>query len=150
MGAPTSNPVLRWITVGTAPDRTIPLRCSGRPADLALPGAMKPMSSPTALLQQRYRDSLPTKHAELSSRWELLQADPTDRDVQRALQQALHRLAGSAGAYDYAVLGDLARNADAIMIRNIEWLAAKPETPMPLEDLAAPLGQLLQRLQDEF
>lgn len=111
---------------------------------------MGPNSAVPPLLQERYRASLPVKHAELSLLWQKLLADPADAVALTALQQALHRLAGSAGAYGYGAIGDLARDADSLItLRHDGLLAAEAEAAFA-QRLERPLGQLLAQLVAEF
>lgn len=150
MNAAHTTPMLRWIAASADADRTMALPRASQPADSALLVSMNPISPATLLLQQRYRDSLPTKHADLTSRWQLLQNEPANLAAQSALQESVHRLAGSAGAYGYTTIGEFARSADALLIRHRElWDADHPQDLL-IRELRGPISQLLTQLQSEF
>lgn len=97
-------------------------------------------------LRVRYAQSLPSKHASLSQAWRAFEAMP-DAANGRELQMMVHRLAGSAPAYGYPVLGELASVIDGEFT---EWeYAAKADddggAALALR-IASPMRALLDRL----
>lgn len=150
MSASRANPVLRWIGASPDADRILTLPIAMQPFLTEPIHAMSTMPSATAILLQRYHASLPVKHAELSTLWQAVRDEPTDADALHSLQRALHRLAGSAGAYGYVALGDLARDADALIILRVDPLAAGQTNADFVERLRAPLDRLLAELVAAF
>lgn len=65
-------------------------------------------------LRIRYAASFAQKRQTLAEAWDAFHASG-DPETQRALGVHLHRLCGSAGAYGYERLGDLARAADNML-----------------------------------
>ena len=73
------------------------------------------MSDPIAALHARYRASFPDKRAELLAALSAWRNQPTSVDAIAALYLLVHKLAGSAGAYGFDALTDLARSADRLL-----------------------------------
>ena len=98
------------------------------------------------LLRVRYAQSLPSKYAALSGAWHAFEA-ARDEASGRELQTMVHRLAGSAPAYGYALLGELASAIDGEFT---EWENGAPEggsgLPALAHRIAAPMQALLDRL----
>ncbi|QBB71875.1 hypothetical protein ELE36_16760 [Pseudolysobacter antarcticus] len=98
-------------------------------------------------LQMRYAASLAQKHAELSLVWAALQAHPDDIAPREELNIRLHHLSGSAGAYGYWRLGDVARRLDE---RMRDWLETAPalrgSTHELVESLRIDIALLLEEL----
>ena len=67
------------------------------------------------LLRERYANSLGQKRAALAEAWQAFAADPRDIALRRELSMQLHRLCGSAGAYGYADIGEMACAADQLV-----------------------------------
>lgn len=88
------------------------------------------------LLRQRYAGSLGEKQRAMTQAWAAFSAAPSDAGARGELQQQLHRLCGSAQAYEYAHLGELACSADSLLRR---WEGA----PTDLRDAPADLAQRL-------
>lgn len=73
------------------------------------------MSDPIAALHARYRASFPEKRDELIVALVAWHAQPQSTDTLAALYLLVHKLAGSAGAYGFDTLGELARSADLLL-----------------------------------
>lgn len=77
-----------------------------------------------AALHERYRASLPNKHAELDLAWHSLCEASTDVERFQTLRRVVHRLAGSAASYGYAELGAVAVATDLMLADAAEGLAS--------------------------
>ena len=99
-------------------------------------------SSALTALTERYRASLPGKRAAISAAARDWRAAPGDRERLHALDQPLHKLAGSAGAYGFVRLGEAARQADGLIA---DALAASTESATTA---SAPLRQLFSVLRE--
>lgn len=66
-------------------------------------------------LRVQYARSLQDKRAALEHAWRAFEAAPRNDSLRRELATLLHRLAGSAGAYGFASIGERARAADGCM-----------------------------------
>lgn len=64
-----------------------------------------------ALLRSRYVESLPSKQSHLLEAWMAFRQAPGDEAARMHLRTLLHRLAGSAPAYGYAAIGEVAASA---------------------------------------
>ena len=73
------------------------------------------MSDPIAALHARYRASFPEKRAELLAALSQWRSQPQSMDAIAALYLLVHKLAGSAGAYGFDALTELARSADRLL-----------------------------------
>jgi HPt (histidine-containing phosphotransfer) domain-containing protein len=73
------------------------------------------MSDPIAALHARYRTSFPDKRAELLLALSAWRDQPSSTDAIAALYLLVHKLAGSAGAYGFDALTELARTADRLL-----------------------------------
>jgi chemotaxis protein histidine kinase CheA len=71
-------------------------------------------------LKQRYAQALPDKADQIDTAWQRFVADPANVDARRELHQIVHRLSGSAAAYGFEELGDLAQAVDSVFS---DWLA---------------------------
>lgn len=90
------------------------------------------------LLRERYSASLPSKREALVQAWKAVQADPADAAHFNQLQTLVHRLAGSAAAYGYEELGELAGVVNALL---------KDSRLMPdLREASASVGPAVTRL----
>ena len=94
------------------------------------------MHHPPEKLQVRYAASLVHKHTELSRVWAALQAQPHDVALGDELNNRLHHLSGSAGAYGYSRLGDVARRLDE---RMRDWRETAPALRTPTQQLVESL-----------
>ncbi len=63
-------------------------------------------------LKQRYHASLSEKSAALGEQWEAVTQSKFSIQALTALQQSVHRLAGSTGMYGYHRLAELARELE--------------------------------------
>lgn len=73
------------------------------------------MSDPISALDARYRASFPEKRAELLAALVAWRTQPTSPDTIAAVYLRVHKLAGSAGAYGFDALTDIARIADRLL-----------------------------------
>ncbi|MBL0028814.1 MAG: Hpt domain-containing protein [Rhodanobacteraceae bacterium] len=73
------------------------------------------MSDPVAALHARYRASFPDKRDELQAALVRWRQTPAAIDSIAALYLLVHKLAGSAGAYGFDALADVARVADRLL-----------------------------------
>lgn len=65
-------------------------------------------------LKERYVKSLPEKIADICYEWDLCK---TNRDISSSdFASHLHKLAGSAGMYEFSELGEIARTLELITI----------------------------------
>lgn len=71
----------------------------------------RPMATQTSHLVQRYRATLPEKHAQIDNAWRMACTNPDDTAAVPYLQIALHRVTGSAGLYGFQAISDAARDA---------------------------------------
>jgi hypothetical protein len=98
------------------------------------------------LLHARYAQSFASKYAMLAEAWRAFVDAAGEANVDE-LQQQVHRLAGSAPAYGYTLLGSLARVIDSEFA---EWDASSSDMRGSHADLArrlaAPMHSLLDRL----
>ncbi|MCB1560582.1 MAG: Hpt domain-containing protein [Xanthomonadales bacterium] len=79
------------------------------------------MSTDQALLEL-YFESLAKRRSELQRGWNELRAGVGDDATVQRIKNHLHQLAGSAGAYGFAGLGDAARTLE---LSCAEWLASE-------------------------
>ncbi len=105
------------------------------------------MHPPPQKLQTRYAASLPQKHAELSRAWAELQTQPDDIALGEELNSRLHRLSGSAGAYGYLRLGDVAQRLDE---RLRDWRETAPALRSSTHELVESLRIDVALLLDEL
>jgi CheY-like chemotaxis protein/HPt (histidine-containing phosphotransfer) domain-containing protein len=75
-------------------------------------------------LNERYRGSLPEKRSAIMAAFAAWRADLGELEHLREMNRLLHKLAGSAGGYGYARLGESARAADGLLH---EWLSDAPD-----------------------
>ncbi len=73
------------------------------------------MSDPVAALHARYRASFPEKRDDLQAALAAWREAPTAAERIAALYLLVHKLAGSAGAYGFDALADVARIADRLL-----------------------------------
>ncbi|MEZ5464719.1 MAG: Hpt domain-containing protein [Lysobacteraceae bacterium] len=78
------------------------------------------MSTDQALLAL-YFESLTNRRGELQRGWDELRAGSGDEATVQRVKNHLHQLAGSAGAYGFAGLGDAARTLE---LACADWLSA--------------------------
>lgn len=105
------------------------------------------MTDALAALNQRYRDSLPGKRAVIAAAFHAWRAEPSSLEPLRELGRLLHKLAGSAGGYGYARLGEAARAADGLMH---DWLSDAPDDIAQRHQFAMALAPLMRALDDLF
>lgn len=91
-----------------------------------------------AHLRDRYAMSLAAKREAFVAAWTAFAAAPDDANA-RALHLLAHRLAGSAPAYGYEVLGALARDVDAHLTG---WLEIEPDARAEGEQIVARVAPL--------
>ena len=70
-------------------------------------------------LQRMYRSSLPMKAAALEAEWNAILAGEPPGPHAEALRSQLHQLCGSAGAYGFDDMGEMARELEKSWVR---WL----------------------------
>ncbi|HQW81323.1 MAG: Hpt domain-containing protein [Rhodanobacteraceae bacterium] len=73
------------------------------------------MSDPVTALHARYLASFPNKRDELQAALSAWRQAPAAIDRIVALHLLVHNLAGSAGAYGFDTLADVARSADRLL-----------------------------------
>ena len=78
-------------------------------------------------LKARYARSLPQKATELAAAWQQFAADPHDAEARRTLHLCVHRLSGSAPAFGFEDVGDVAQVVDG---QFSDWLVL-PEFERP-------------------
>lgn len=105
------------------------------------------MHHPPQKLQVRYAASLALKHADLSHAWDALRAKPDDVALGEELNSRLHRLSGSAGAYGYLRLGDVAQRLDE---RLRDWREIAPALRSSAHELVESLRIDIALLLDEL
>ncbi len=98
-------------------------------------------------LNERYRASLPDKRGAIMAAYAAWRADLAELEHPRELNRLLHKLAGSAGGYGYARLGEAARAADGLLH---EWLLDAPQAISERHVLALTIEPLLRALADLF
>jgi len=99
------------------------------------------------VLNERYRASLPQKCCAITSAFSAWRADLAELEHLRELNRLLHKLAGSAGGYGYARLGEAARTADGLLH---EWLRDAPDDLAERHALALTIEPLLRAIADLF
>jgi HPt (histidine-containing phosphotransfer) domain-containing protein len=121
-----------------------------RPAGLPLAGAaiirgpMNDSSQRFDVLRASYAQSLASKYSALESAWHEFAAAPGAAAL-RDLHVLVHRLVGSAPAYGYAQLGDLARAADTQIA---EWDNLRDTSRVSIDVLAHNLARTMRALLD--
>ena len=91
-------------------------------------------ADPIAALHERFRASFPQKRAELMAALDAWRAQPDEFAHMAALYLLTHKLAGSAGAYGFDTLGDLARRADRLLQPHVcDALAMSPVFVAPID-----------------
>ena len=96
-------------------------------------------------LVQMYREALPEKRKALEQEWRVILAGGPDEPPAMALRYQLHQLAGSAGAYGYDAMGEMAR---ALEKRWVQWLALAPEARPDARDVCSEAAALMQALRE--
>ena len=96
-------------------------------------------------LVQMYREALPEKRAALELEWRTILAGGAAEPAAQALRRQLHQLAGSAGAYGYDAMGEMAR---ALEKRWVQWLNLAPEARPDARQVCNEAGALMQALSD--
>lgn len=94
-------------------------------------------------LVQMYREALPEKRAALEREWKAILGGGPDEPAAQALKHQLHQLAGSAGAYGYEAMGEMAR---ALEKRWVHWLALAPPARPEARQVCAEAAALMQAL----
>lgn len=89
------------------------------------------MSDPIAALHARYRASFPEKRAELLAALSQWRSQPQSAEPIATLYLLVHKLAGSAGAYGFDALTELARGADRLLQPH-----ARGGEPLPVGQIA--------------
>jgi HPt (histidine-containing phosphotransfer) domain-containing protein len=99
-------------------------------------------------LKQRYTQAFPQKADQIDAAWKRLVIDPASAEARVALHQAVHRLIGSAAAYGFEELGDLAQVVDDELA---DWVAQsefdRPPLTASLRTLSAGIAELLVALR---
>jgi HPt (histidine-containing phosphotransfer) domain-containing protein len=93
-------------------------------------------------LRERYAASFATKREALDAAWTAF-ADAPDEARARTLRHLAHRLAGSAPAYGYEMLGALARDVDALLTDWIESATDARASPAHIVARIAPVANAL-------
>lgn len=84
-------------------------------------------------LMAMYRDSLRDKRGLVGRLWAKLRGSEASESDVAALRSCLHHLAGSAGSYGFAILGENARTLERALA---QWLATAAEARQPPAGLA--------------
>lgn len=91
-------------------------------------------ADPIAALHERFRASFPQKRTELMAALDVWRAQPDEFAHMSALYLLTHKLAGSAGAYGFDAIGDLARRADRLLQPHVcDALAMSPACVAPID-----------------
>lgn len=90
-----------------------------------------------------YREALPEKREALEREWRAILGGGPDEPAAQALRRQLHQLAGSAGAYGYDAMGEMARSLEK---RWAHWLALAPEARTPARAVCGDAAALMQAL----
>ncbi len=91
-------------------------------------------ADPIAALHERFRASFAQKRAELMAALDTWRSQPDEFAHTAALYLLTHKLAGSAGAYGFDALGDLARRADRLLQPHVcDALAMSPARIAPID-----------------
>lgn len=101
-------------------------------------------------LHRMYRGALHEKRAELTRDWDALCAGEEPEPLVLTLRRQLHNLSGSAGAYGYDAMGEMARDLEK---RWVQWLALPAAKRPSAAQMCSELGALMRTLQaqlDEF
>jgi HPt (histidine-containing phosphotransfer) domain-containing protein len=94
-------------------------------------------------LVQMYREALPEKRAALEQEWRSILAGAPAEAPAQALRRQLHQLSGSAGAYGYEAMGEMARELEK---RWVQWLGLAPELRPEARQVCAEWAPLMQTL----
>jgi HPt (histidine-containing phosphotransfer) domain-containing protein len=99
-------------------------------------------------LQRMYREVLPEKRDALQREWNAILAGAPPQAHADALRRQLHQLSGSAGAYGFDAMGEMARELEKAWV---QWLAAgaatRTEAHAVCERHAASMQTLLEALR---
>jgi HPt (histidine-containing phosphotransfer) domain-containing protein len=96
-------------------------------------------------LVQMYREALPEKRAALEQEWRAIVVGAPPEAAAQALRRQLHQLSGSAGAYGYEAMGEMAREMEK---RWVQWLALVPDARPDARQVCADWRPLMQALCD--
>jgi HPt (histidine-containing phosphotransfer) domain-containing protein len=96
-------------------------------------------------LQRMYREMLPEKCAALEREWQAILAAAPPVPHAQELRRQLHQLSGSAGAYGYDAMGEMARELEK---RWVQWLALPEAKRMDPILLALDLDTLMRALRE--
>lgn len=105
------------------------------------------MTDPLTALNERYRASLPEKRSAIMATFAAWRADTGELEPLREMNRLLHKLAGSAGGYGYARLGEAARAADGLLH---EWLTDAPEAVADRRSFMRDIEPLIHAVDDLF
>ncbi|MGI3129066.1 diguanylate cyclase [Halopseudomonas pachastrellae] len=105
-----------------------------------------PLGSQLAALEARFRQRLDEELVTLAQLSERLNDGP---DTLRELRDRLHKLAGSAGTFGYAALGDRCRTLEEQAQAELDSGATKPDVLASLASATGQLHTLLQRSDAE-
>jgi CheY-like chemotaxis protein/HPt (histidine-containing phosphotransfer) domain-containing protein len=104
-----------------------------------------------ALLRERYRGSLANKRIGLEAAWRAFRSSGGNAETLDALLLLVHRLAGSAPAYGYEALGELASEVNRLLAagRSTDQAGTRRSASHELIDKLAPrVGLLLSALAE--
>jgi CheY-like chemotaxis protein len=109
---------------------------------------MREVDLSLALLRERYRSSLPSKREGMQAAWLAFRSHAGRSGTLDALLQLVHRLAGSAAAYGYDEIGEIAAVANRLLsaARAREPVSTPEESRQLIEELTGPIEQLLASL----
>lgn len=96
-------------------------------------------------LQRMYREALPEKHASLEREWQAIRGGAEAEPHAQALRRQLHQLSGSAGAYGYEAMGELARDLEKAWVA---WLGTPAAQRPDANDLCTRWQGSMQDLLD--
>lgn len=64
---------------------------------------------------KRYANGLPAKWQEINQVWQSLLMQPSDQELLTTFHRLVHSLAGSGASFGFAEMGDIAREAEALL-----------------------------------
>jgi CheY-like chemotaxis protein/HPt (histidine-containing phosphotransfer) domain-containing protein len=105
------------------------------------------VTDPLAALNERYRASLPEKRSAIMAAFSAWRADLGELEHLRGVNRLLHKLAGSAGGYGYARLGESARAADGLLY---DWLSDAPSDIAQRSAFLLDIEPLMHAIDDLF
>ncbi len=100
-------------------------------------------------LRQEYHDKLAVQIEAIASAWETAKTTPNDNAPIDAVQQAAHRLAGTAGALGFIEVGHAASRLEAALDVNTAEVFSYPERQseidLLMQNLSAAISSVIQK-----